>query len=63
LALVGWRRDLSGPFRKLTLIPTYFLISNAAFTIAAIKFFQGETMATWQPRAGAQPAERFNRAA
>jgi cellulose synthase/poly-beta-1,6-N-acetylglucosamine synthase-like glycosyltransferase len=63
LALVGWRRDLSGPSRKLTLIPAYFLISNAAFTVAAIKFLQGETMATWQPRAGAQPAERFNRAA
>ena len=63
LALVGWRRDLSGPFRKLTLIPAYFLISNAAFTVAAIKFLKGETMATWQPRAGAQPAERFNRAA
>jgi hypothetical protein len=45
------------------LIPAYFLISNAAFTVAAIKFLQGETMATWQPRAGAQPAERFNRAA
>jgi cellulose synthase/poly-beta-1,6-N-acetylglucosamine synthase-like glycosyltransferase len=63
LALVGWRRELSGPFRKLTLIPAYFLISNAAFTVAAIKFLQGETMATWQPRAGAQPAGRFNRAA
>ena len=63
LAIVGWRKDLSEPFRKLTLIPAYFLISNAAFTVAAIKFLQGETMATWQPRAGAQPAERFNRAA
>jgi hypothetical protein len=63
LALVGWRKDLSGPFRKLTLIPAYFLISNATFTIAAIKFLQGETMATWQPRAGAQLAERLNRTA
>jgi len=57
LALLGWRKDLLGPFSKLTLIPTYFLMTNAAFAVAAFKFFQGETMATWQPRAGAQPAE------
>jgi len=63
LALVGWRKDLPRPFRKLTLIPAYFLSSNAAFAFAAIKFLQGETMATWQPRAGAQPVARFNRAA
>jgi hypothetical protein len=37
-------------------------MSNAAFAIAAIKFLQGETMATWQPRAGAQPS-RYNQAA
>ncbi len=63
LALVGWRKDLPRPFRKLTLMPAYFLSSNAAFAFAAIKFLQGETMATWQPRAGAQPVARFNRAA
>jgi len=63
LALVGWRKDLPRPFRKLTLIPAYFLSSNAAFAFATIKFLQGETMATWQPRAGAQPVARFNRAA
>jgi hypothetical protein len=62
LAVIGWRKDLPGIFRKLTFIPAYFLISNAAFTVAAIKFLQGETMATWQPRAGAQPVERYNRA-
>jgi hypothetical protein len=63
LALVGWRKDLPRPFRKLTFIPAYFLITNVAFAVAAFKFLQGETMATWQPRAGAQPAERINRAA
>jgi hypothetical protein len=47
----------------LTFIPTYFLVTNAAFALAAIKYLQGKTMATWQPRAGAQTAERFNRAA
>jgi cellulose synthase/poly-beta-1,6-N-acetylglucosamine synthase-like glycosyltransferase len=63
LALVGWRKDLSGPFRKLTLIPTYFLMTNVAFALAAFKYLQGETMATWQPRAGAQPARRHQEAA
>jgi cellulose synthase/poly-beta-1,6-N-acetylglucosamine synthase-like glycosyltransferase len=63
LALAGWRKDLLGPVRKLTLIPAYFLISNAAFSVAAFKFLQGETMATWQPRAGAQSARPYNRAA
>jgi cellulose synthase/poly-beta-1,6-N-acetylglucosamine synthase-like glycosyltransferase len=58
LALVGWRKDLPRLFRKLTLIPAYFLMTNAAFTLAVIKFLQGETMATWQPRAGAQPHNR-----
>jgi cellulose synthase/poly-beta-1,6-N-acetylglucosamine synthase-like glycosyltransferase len=52
LALVGLREDLPRFFRKLILIPAYFLMTNAAFMVAAIKFLRGETMATWQPRAG-----------
>jgi cellulose synthase/poly-beta-1,6-N-acetylglucosamine synthase-like glycosyltransferase len=63
LALVGWRKGLPSFFRNLTLIPTYFLMTNVAFAVAAIKFLQGETMATWQPRAGAQPVHSYNRAA
>jgi len=63
LALVGWRKDLPRPFRKLTLIPAYFLMTNVAFAVAVIKFLQGETMATWQPRAGAQPERRHQQAA
>lgn len=62
LAIVGWRKDLPGFLRKLTFVPAYFLITNVAFAIAAFKYLQGETMATWQPRAGAQPTERFHRA-
>jgi cellulose synthase/poly-beta-1,6-N-acetylglucosamine synthase-like glycosyltransferase len=62
LALAGLRKNLPSIVRRLTLIPTYFLMSNAAFAVAAIKFLQGETMATWQPRAGAQPS-RYNQAA
>jgi hypothetical protein len=51
LAVVGLRKGML--FRKLTLIPAYLLMTNMAFAVAAIKFLQGETMATWEPRAGA----------
>jgi hypothetical protein len=54
LAFVGLRKGMPRPIHKLTLIPAYFLMTNVAFAVAAIKFVQGETMATWQPRAGAQ---------
>lgn len=54
LALVGWRKSLPKLVHKLTFIPSYFLVTNAAFAVAAIKFLQGKTMATWQPRGGAQ---------
>jgi len=60
--IVGAIKICRWPFRKLThsrLFPHY----QCAFAVAAFKFLQGETMATWQPRAGAQPAERFNRRA
>jgi hypothetical protein len=63
MGLVGLRKGMPRLFRKLTLIPAYFLATNVAFAVAAIKFFQGETMATWQPRAGAQPPQRYNQAA
>jgi len=62
LAFTGLRKGLPSLFRKLTSIPSYFVMSNAAFAVAAVKFLQGETMATWQPRAGAQPS-RYNQAA
>lgn len=52
LAALGLRKNLPRPLRALTVVPTYFVVSNAAFAVAAVKFFQGETMATWQPRAG-----------
>lgn len=51
LALIGLRKGML--FRKLTLIPAYLLMTNMAFAVAAIRFLQGETMATWEPRAGA----------
>lgn len=63
LASLGLHKDLPGGLRNLTLIPAYFLLTNVAFTVAATKFLRGETMATWQPRAGAQPSQRYNQAA
>jgi cellulose synthase/poly-beta-1,6-N-acetylglucosamine synthase-like glycosyltransferase len=52
LGLMGLRKDLPGLLRKLTVVPTYFMMSNAAFAVAVVKFLRGQTMATWQPRAG-----------
>jgi cellulose synthase/poly-beta-1,6-N-acetylglucosamine synthase-like glycosyltransferase len=63
LALAGLRKGLPKLLRKVTSIPAYFLMTNAAFTVAAVKFLLGETMATWQPRAGAHPTQRYNQAA
>jgi hypothetical protein len=34
-------------------------MTNLAFAVAAFKFLQGETMATWEPRAGAQPSQHY----
>ncbi|HEV2441144.1 MAG TPA: glycosyltransferase family 2 protein [Steroidobacteraceae bacterium] len=52
LALAGLSRRLPNAVRKLTALPTYFVLSNVAFGIAALRFARGETMATWKPRAG-----------
>jgi hypothetical protein len=63
LALLGLRKNLPRFFVKLTLVPAYFLMTNLAFAAAAFKFLQGETMATWEPRAGAQPSQHYKPAA
>lgn len=52
LAVIGLRPGLSRVLHRLTVVPAYFLVTNVAFTIATIKFLAGQTMATWQPRAG-----------
>ncbi|HEX4403270.1 MAG TPA: glycosyltransferase family 2 protein [Polyangia bacterium] len=52
LGALGLRRRLPRPLRALTIVPTYFMVTNAAFAVAVAKFVRGETMATWQPRAG-----------
>ncbi len=52
LACIGLRKNLPRLLRALTVVPTYFIVSNVAFAVATVKFFRGQTMATWQPRAG-----------
>lgn len=52
LALLGLQARLPRVLRALTVVPTYFIVSNVAFGVAAVKFLRGQKMATWQPRAG-----------
>jgi cellulose synthase/poly-beta-1,6-N-acetylglucosamine synthase-like glycosyltransferase len=52
LGLLGLNRSLPRPLRLATTIPTYYLMSNVAFAVAAARLLRGETMATWAPRAG-----------
>lgn len=52
LALAGLNGALPRSLRALTALPTYFLMSNVAFGIAALRFARGDTVVTWRPRAG-----------
>ena len=52
LAILGLRKRLPGMLGALSVVPTYFVVSNAAFALAFAKFVRGQTMATWQPRTG-----------
>lgn len=52
LALVGLLKRLPVVLRAITVVPSYYLMSNLAFSLAALKYLRGETMAVWRPRAG-----------
>ncbi|RTL57983.1 MAG: glycosyltransferase family 2 protein [Rhodocyclaceae bacterium] len=52
MALIGMIDGLPGGLKKLTVVPSYLLLSNAAFALAAFRFLRGDTMAVWRPRAG-----------
>lgn len=52
LALTGLSRRLPSWLRKITIVPSYLLMSYAAFAMAAFKFLRGDSMAVWKPRAG-----------
>jgi hypothetical protein len=38
--------------KKVTVVPSYLLMSNVAFSIAVFRYVRGDTMAVWRPRAG-----------
>jgi cellulose synthase/poly-beta-1,6-N-acetylglucosamine synthase-like glycosyltransferase len=52
LALLGLARVGGRWLRAFTVVPAYLLVSYAAFAVATLRFLRGQTMATWQPRAG-----------
>jgi hypothetical protein len=52
LAAVGLRERLPGFVRRVTAVPTYFVVTSWAFSLALVKLLRGQTMATWKPRSG-----------
>lgn len=52
LAALGLVQRLPGALKRATVIPSYLLLSNAAFAVATFRFLRGDVMAIWQPRAG-----------
>jgi cellulose synthase/poly-beta-1,6-N-acetylglucosamine synthase-like glycosyltransferase len=52
LAALGLLRGLPSSVRRFTGLASYFLVSNAAFAVATLRFLRGESMATWRPRGG-----------
>lgn len=54
LALIGMSKSWEAGIGlgRVTKIPSYFVLSNAAFFVAIIKLCKGESMAMWKPREG-----------
>jgi cellulose synthase/poly-beta-1,6-N-acetylglucosamine synthase-like glycosyltransferase len=52
VACLGLSGRLPGTLRRVSSLPSYFLLSNAAFAVAAVRFLRGDAMATWRPRGG-----------
>jgi cellulose synthase/poly-beta-1,6-N-acetylglucosamine synthase-like glycosyltransferase len=52
LAMLGLVEKLPGLLKKVTVVPSYLLMSNVAFSIAVFRYVRGDTMAVWRPRAG-----------
>lgn len=52
IALAGLARKLPRWLKKIGVMPSYLLLSNAAFALATLRFLRGDTMAIWRPRAG-----------
>jgi cellulose synthase/poly-beta-1,6-N-acetylglucosamine synthase-like glycosyltransferase len=52
LALVGMLPTLPKALKAATVVPSYLLLSNAAFALASLRFLRGDVVAVWRPRAG-----------
>lgn len=52
LALAGLMNNSPRWLRRFTVVPSYLLMTYAAFALATFKFFRGDSMAVWRPRAG-----------
>jgi cellulose synthase/poly-beta-1,6-N-acetylglucosamine synthase-like glycosyltransferase len=54
VALFGLLEGLHLPasLRRLIAVPSYLMMSSAAFAVAAFKLLQGHRIATWRPRSG-----------
>jgi cellulose synthase/poly-beta-1,6-N-acetylglucosamine synthase-like glycosyltransferase len=52
LGLLGLVPGLPPALARITAVPAYFLVSSAAFAVAAVRLLRGDTVATWQPRGG-----------
>ena len=52
LAIIGLSASLPKWLRRITAVPSYLLVSYAAFATAVFKFLRGDLMATWRPRSG-----------
>jgi len=51
-AMAGLFVPLPQKMQKLVYVPSYLLMTNAAFALALVKLFRGEKMAVWKPRVG-----------
>ncbi|MEO8384007.1 MAG: glycosyltransferase family 2 protein [Betaproteobacteria bacterium] len=52
IALIGLINRAPSWMRRVTVVPSYLVMSYAAFAVATFKFLRGDAMATWRPRAG-----------
>lgn len=50
VAFLGMIKNAPDWLRKISVVPSYLVLSNGAFAIATFRFLRGDTMATWRPR-------------
>jgi cellulose synthase/poly-beta-1,6-N-acetylglucosamine synthase-like glycosyltransferase len=52
LAAFSLAGKLPGLLAPLARVPAYLVLTSAAFAVAIYRWFRGDTLATWKPRAG-----------